>query len=275
MPTEPTYKHLQLDWQNSNKILLIHINRPEVRNAFNQELIADLQDIFTKLSDDSLKPFADVRVICLRGNGPAFCGGGDLNWMKASLSLSADENLEDCQKLSHMFYTMDRCPKPLLGLVHGYAIGGGIGLVSVCDHVIAEESTIFSLSEVKLGLIPACIGPFVLAKIGAGHARSLFISGERFSAEKAKHIGLVHDVVKQENLQTHLEQVLKRVQEGGPVAIESAKFLIHTLTHDMKSNDFQTTMNFAASELANLRVKPEAQEGVRAFLEKRPPTWRK
>ncbi len=267
-------KHLNLEFLEQKKILSVSINRPEVRNAFNEELIAEYQGLFAAITAEE-KEFEGVRAILLKGNGPAFCGGGDLSWMKNSLALSHEENLEDCRKLTHMFLTMDRCPVPLVGLVHGYAIGGGVGLVSVCDHVIAADSTIFSLSEVKLGLIPACIGPFVIGKIGVSQARSLFLSGERFGAEKAQKIDLVHEVCKEEEIFSRGLQVAKRITEGGPVAIESAKFLIHTLSRELNREDFSKSLDFAAAELAQLRVQPEAQEGVKAFLEKRTPSWRK
>jgi methylglutaconyl-CoA hydratase len=169
---------------------------------------------------------------------------------------------------------MDRCPVPLIGLVHGYAIGGGVGLVSVCDHVIAAEDTVFSLSEVKLGLIPACIGPFVIGKIGTSQARSLFVSGERFKAEKALKINLVHEVCSAIELQKRGDEVATRMLEGGPHAIEAAKFLIHTLSRDLLREDFSKSLDFAAGELAQLRVLPEAQEGLKAFLDKRTPSWR-
>jgi methylglutaconyl-CoA hydratase len=170
---------------------------------------------------------------------------------------------------------MDSCPVPVVGLVHGFAIGGGVGLVSVCDHVIAVDSTVFSLSEVKLGLIPACIGPFVVAKIGVSQARSLFVSGERFKADKAQKIGLVHDVCLESELEDRAQKVLAGILEGGPRAIEAAKFLVHTLSRELVGQDFQKSLDFAAAELAQLRVQPEAQEGVTAFLEKRAPSWRK
>lgn len=265
------YQHLKLEKQNG--VLSVRINRPEVRNAFNEELIADLAKLFAlPAAEDPY--FADVRVIVLSGEGPAFCGGGDLRWMKNGLALSQEENLADCQRLTQMFLAMDRCPLPLLGVVHGYAIGGGVGLTAVCDHVIASEETIFSLSEVKLGLIPACIGPFVIGKIGISQSRSLFISGERFDAKKALAIGLVHQVVSKENLDAEVSKVAKRICEGGPVAIEAAKYLIHTLSRDLLREDFSKSLDFAANELAQLRILPEAQEGVRAFLEKRIPEWR-
>jgi methylglutaconyl-CoA hydratase len=266
-------KHLKFTMTNGGRIMRLRINRPEVRNAFNEELIADFQNLFSAISAEE-REFDGLRAVLLGGEGAAFCGGGDLKWMKASLSLSREENLEDCQKLTHMFHSMDRCPIPLIGLVHGFAIGGGVGLVSVCDHVIAADSTVFSLSEVKLGLIPACIGPFVISKIGVSQARSLFISGERFKAEKAQRIGLVHEVCPEAELEARGEQVAARILEGGPEAIEAAKFLIHTLSRDLVREEFTKSMDFAASELARLRVLPEAQEGVKAFLEKRSPSWR-
>jgi methylglutaconyl-CoA hydratase len=266
------YQHLKLE-KNSG-ILRIKLNRPEVRNAFNEELIAELHDLFQKPAAEDAY-FNDVRVILLSGEGPAFCGGGDLRWMKKSLELSHEENFADCQKLTQMFLAMDRCPLPLVGMIHGFAIGGGVGLTAVCDHVIAAEDTTFSLSEVKLGLIPACIGPFVINKIGVSQARSLFISGERFQGAKAKEIHLVHQVVKAQDLEQEALKVAKRICEGGPVAIEAAKYLIHTLSRDLIREDFSRSLDFAANELAQLRIQPEAQEGLKAFLEKRSPSWRR
>jgi methylglutaconyl-CoA hydratase len=267
-------KHLKMEFRSDGKILHLKINRPEVRNAFNEELIAEYQKVFSAITAEE-KEFEDVRAVLLQGEGAAFCGGGDLKWMRDSLDLSHEENLEDCRKLTHMFHTMDRCPVPLIGLVHGFAIGGGVGLVSVCDHVIAAENTVFSLSEVKLGLIPACIGPFVIGKIGTSQARSLFVSGERFKADKAYRINLVHEVCKEEELVARGEAVAARVLEGGPHAVEAAKFLIHTISRELAKEDFSKALDFAAAELAQLRVLPEAQEGVRAFLEKRKPSWSK
>ncbi len=267
-------KHLKLSFENNGRVLRVRINRPEVRNSFNEELIADYQAVFSALTSGDKPEYEAVRAVLLQGEGAAFCGGGDLNWMKQSLSLSQEENLKDCQKLTHMFLTMDRCPVPLIAMVHGFAIGGGVGLVSVCDHVIAAEDTVFSLSEVKLGLIPACIGPFVIAKIGVSQARSLFISGERFRGEKALKINLVHEVCAASELEARAQKVLANVLEGGPHAIEAAKFLVHTLSRDLIREEFSKSLDFAAAELAQLRVLPEAQEGVRAFLEKRSPNWR-
>jgi len=267
-------KHLKIAYENAGKVLRVRINRPEVRNSFNQDLIEDYQQLFSAVAAAEHKDLTAVRVVVLQGEGPAFCGGGDLNWMRRSLTLSHEENLEDCRKLTKMFHTMDQCPVPLIGLVHGFAIGGGVGLVSVCDHVIAAADTTFSLSEVKLGLIPACIGPFVIAKIGVSQARSLFVSGERFRGEKAEKISLVHEVCAESEMEARAQKVIKNILEGGPQAIEAAKFLVHTLSRDLVGKEFQQSLDFAAGELAQLRVQPEAQEGVTAFLEKRSPNWR-
>lgn len=266
-------EHLKLCFEKKDKLLRVKINRPEVRNAFNAELISDFHKVFSAITKEEGK-FGGIRAVILQGEGPAFCGGGDLNWMGASLMLSHEENIKDCQKLTRMFLTMDRCPVPVIGLAHGYVIGGGVGLVSVCDHVIAAEDTVFSLSEVKLGLIPACIGPFVIGKIGVSQARSLFVSGERFKGEKALRINLVHETCPETELENRGDEVVKRVLEGGPNAIAAAKFLIHTLSRDLVKEDFQKSLDFAAAELAQLRVLPEAQEGVKAFLEKRAPNWK-
>lgn len=267
-------KHLKTSIENEGRILRVRINRPERRNAFNEELIEDYQRLFHAVSLAEGRDMTGIRAVLLQGEGEAFCGGGDLNWMRRSLTLSHEENLEDCRKLTRMFHTMDSCPVPVIGLVHGYAIGGGVGLVSVCDHVIAADSTVFSLSEVKLGLIPACIGPFVIAKIGVSQARSLFVSGERFRGGKALSIGLVHEVCAPTELEERAQAVIRNVLEGGPAAIAAAKFLVRTLSRDLVREDFQKSLDFAAAELAQLRVQPEAQEGVTAFLEKRAPSWR-
>ncbi len=267
-------KHLKVSIENAGKILRVRINRPEVRNAFNQDLIDDFQKVFSALAAPENNDMANIRAVVLQGEGAAFCGGGDLNWMRRSLTLSHEENLEDCRKLTRMFFTMDSCPVPMIGLVHGFAIGGGVGLLSVCDHVIAAENTTFSLSEVKLGLIPACIGPFVIAKIGVSQARSLFVSGERFKENKALQINLVHETCAESELEIRAQKVIANILDGGPRAIVSAKFLVHTLSRELVGQDFQKSLDFAAAELAQLRVQPEAQEGVTAFLEKRAPSWK-
>lgn len=269
------HKNLKLSTKHDGTVLEVRLFRPDVRNAFNEELIGDLLDVFTEIAAGHKRGAGDVRAIVLRGEGKAFCGGGDLNWMKRGLELGEEGNYADCLRLTKMFLAMDRCPIPIVGVVHGFAIGGGVGLTAVCDHVIADADTVFSLSEVKLGLVPACIGPFVLSKIGMSHARSLFLSGERFDAEKAQAIGLVHEVAEADAIEQRLETVVKQICEGGPHAIGIAKSLLQTLYWDLRNEPFEKSLEFAARELARLRVGPEGQEGLKAFLEKRSPRWRK
>lgn len=254
---------------DSSGVLHIRLNRPEIRNAFNEAVIAELTSVFTKAAHDP-----GVRIAVLRGAGPVFSAGGDLGWMKKSMELSRDENLEDTRRLSAMFRAMNDFPKPLIGLAHGAAIGGGVGLVSVCDIVIASRETIFSLSEVRLGIVPACIGPYVISKIGASHARRFFLSAERFEAPKALEIGLIHEMVeKPEDLDRALFSMLSNMLQCGPAAMAAAKKLILDLSVPEKREKVGDPCEYVSSMLADLRVSPEGQEGLRAFLEKRKPSW--
>ena len=243
----------------------LFLNRPHVRNAFNEETISDLSRFA-----DWVEEQKDVRMVFLQGKGKLFCAGGDLNWMKDSLNWDQRTNYADSMKLSNMLTKLNQLSKPLIGLIHQGAYGGGVGLVTVCDHIIATKETTFSLSEVRLGLIPACIGPFVLDKVGMGHCRSLFISGERFSAEKALQIGLINEVV--EDVKA-MEEARNRfsacIQNCGPHAIETAKNFLR----EVKKLDLIMANELASRTLADLRVGSEAQEGIRAFLEKRIPNW--
>lgn len=246
-------------------IFTVELARSEVRNAFNDQLIQDLQTTFDKIAKDK-----SVRVILLRGDGPVFCAGGDLKWMQKSVDLSTEENLTDTRKLAHMFATLNQCPKPVVGLIQGAAIGGGVGLVSICDYAVCSRETVFSLSEVRLGIIPACIGPFVLAKVGESHARAYFMSAERFSAERAYAIGLVHELVDNPaELNAAADRITKNLLQCGPNAMTAAKALVRNL----KAMNFDQGLEYVARTLADLRVTPEGQEGLRAFLEKRKPSW--
>jgi methylglutaconyl-CoA hydratase len=242
----------------------VRLSRPDVRNAFNAELIAALTAAFGELGADE-----DVRAIVLSGEGKVFCGGADISWMRASLDLSYEENVADAQRMSDMFRAIDRCPKPVIAKVHGAALGGGAGLAAVCDIVMAASDAVFGFTEAKLGIIPAVISPFVLSKIGATHARALFLSGERFDAKRAYHIGLVHEVVVADTLDVCIERVLNEILTAGPRAVAAAKALIprvHAATYD-ESRDL------TAREIARLRASEEGQEGLRAFLERRKANW--
>lgn len=264
------FKTLQVQSRHADSRLLeVRLNRPDVRNAFNETLIAELTEVF---SNQAASP--EVRAVVLRGNGQLFCAGGDLNWMKRSVELSLAENLEDTRRLTRLFELMNTCPKPLIGVIHGAAIGGGVGLVSVCDVVIAEKQTVFSLSEVRLGIVPACIGPFVVAKIGASHARSLFLSADRIKADRAREVGLIHEVIDGEGgLDPRLDQILANILLSGPQAVAKAKELVLNLTWPDRRAAIGDALDYVSRMLAELRVTPEGQEGLKAFLEKRKPNW--
>lgn len=252
-------------------VLSVALNRPDVRNAFNEAVIEDLTQVF---GERVFEP--TVRVVVLKGTGAVFCAGGDLNWMKKAIDFDFSENLHDTRKLARMFKLINECPRPVIGLIHGAAIGGGVGLVSVCDIAIASTETQFSLSEVRLGIVPACIGPFVVAKIGASHARGLFMSAERFDAQRAREIGLIHQTVDSPAaLPEACEKVLTNMLACGPHAMAKAKELVLELTWPEKRAALGDALEFVAQMLSNLRISPEGQEGVKAFLEKRKPGWLK
>lgn len=242
----------------------VTLARPEVRNAFNAELIARLADTFTALGADP-----EVRVVILEGEGKVFCGGADVNWMRGSLALSEGENVRDAEAMSDMFRAIDRCPKPVIGRVHGAALGGGAGLCAVCDAVVAEEETLFGFTETKLGIIPAVISPFVIAKIGVSHARRLFLSGERFASERALAIGLVHEVVRWDALEGTVDAIARELESAGPSAVAAAKRLIQ----DVRAASYDATRELTARAIARQRTSEEGQEGLRAFLERRRAAW--
>lgn len=255
--------------EDARGVLEVCLARPDVRNAFNSAVIADLEQVFKK---EVLRP--SVRVVVLRGDGPAFCAGGDLQWLKQAVELPYSKNLGETRRLSKLFDAMNQCPKPVIGAVHGFAIAGGVGLVSVCDHVVATRETQFSLSEVRLGIVPACIGPFVVAKVGLSQARSLFVMAERFGAERAKAIGLVHDVVPDmAALSARIQALVDQVLECGPTALKEAKQLCLDLGWPERRAKVKNVLERISVLLAKLRASPEGQEGIRAFLEKRKPVW--
>jgi len=238
--------------------------RPQVRNAFNAELIARLRGAFEALGDDP-----SVRAVILEGEGKTFCGGADVNWMRGSLELSESENVRDAEAMSDMFRAIDRCPKPVIARVHGAALGGGAGLCAVADAVVAYDDTIFGFTETKLGIIPAVISPFVLAKIGVSHARRLFLTGERFDAVRAQAIGLVHEVVGVDALDGTVDAIVGELDSAGPTAIAAAKALIAAV----RAASYDESRAITARAIAKQRTGDEGQEGLRAFLERRAPAW--
>ena len=235
-------------------ILRITLAKPERRNAFDAELIAELHEAFADVGD--------ARLVVLAGDGPSFCAGADVEWQRASINLSFDENVEDARRLHAMLDAVDSCPAPLVARVQGFALGGGSGLVACADVVVAAPDATFGFTEVRLGIIPAVISPFVFAKVGAGAARRLFLTGERFDAETALRIGLVHEVVA--DLDAAVERVIGEILQSGPEATRAAKRLARERPSDGEE---------LARIAAGLRAGAEGQEGLRAFLEKREPGW--
>lgn len=235
-------------------ILRITLAKPERRNAFDAALIADLHEAFSKIGD--------AHVVVLAGDGPSFCAGADVEWQRSSIDLSFEQNVEDALRLYRMMAAVDSCPAPLVARVQGYALGGGSGLVACADVVVAAPDATFGFTEVRLGIIPAVISPFVLAKIGEGAARRFFVTGERFDAETALRVGLVHEVA--DDLDAAVERVVGEILQSGPQATRAAKQLVRERHADGEE---------LARIAAGLRAGTEGQEGLRAFLEKRPPGW--
>lgn len=246
----------------------VMLDRPEVHNAFNAELIGELRSAFRRLDDE---PADKLRVVVLSGNGPSFCAGADVTWMRASLALTREQNEQDAMVMAEMFDAIDRCPVPVIARVQGAALGGGMGLCAVSDLVIAEAGARFGFTEVRLGILPAVISPFVIAKIGESHARALFPSGKRFDATRALRIGLVHEVVEGDRaLDDAVEAAVQDVLAAGPTAARAAKAVIR----EVRGLPHESTRWHTARKIATQRTSPEGQEGLRAFLEKRDPAWK-
>ena len=244
----------------------VTMNRPEVHNAFDENLIARLDKAFLELGENP-----DVWMIVLAGAGKSFSAGADLNWMKRMAGFSRAENVDDAHRLAALMHRIDTCPKPTLALVQGAALAGGIGLVAACDIAIATRDTRFAVSEVRLGLIPSVISPYVLNAIGAQAARRYFLSAERFDAAEAHRLGLVHEIVAPEELEAAGTRMIEVVAGNAPAAMSKAKALIAHVAGKPVDNNL---MNETAQRIADARASEEGREGVTAFLEKRTPTWR-
>jgi methylglutaconyl-CoA hydratase len=256
------YKTLLVE--HADGILSVTLNRPEVHNAFNDELIAEAIDLFSHIDPSG------ARAIVLKGTGKNFCAGADLHWMSRMVSYTRDENVRDSSQLAKMFALMDKCPLPIVGRIQGAAIGGGVGLVAVCDVAIAASAAKFGLSEVKLGILPAVISPYVIRKIGETHARALFLTGERFEADRALRIGLVHRVVDSEaELDAAVYETVTQLKTSGPEAVRECKKLIAYVA----GHDLVDAIPYTIEAIAERRVSEEGQEGMQAFLSKGLAAW--
>jgi methylglutaconyl-CoA hydratase len=241
--------------ERDGDVLRVTLARPEQRNAFDAALISELAEAFVDVGR--------ARAVVLAGDGPSFCAGADVEWMRSSVDLGYDENVADALALRRMLEAIDRCPAPVVARVHGHALGGGAGLVACADIAVADERTAFAFSETKLGIVPAVISPFALAKIGPSWARRYFLTGERFDAATALRIGLVHEIAA--DLDAALDRVLGELLTAGPRAVRAAKRLVLEAPLDGAET---------ARRIAERRTSDEGQEGLRAFLDRRPPSWR-
>ena len=247
------------------KVATVTLNRPDVRNAFNETTIAEIAQAFRILGQD-----ADVRTIVLAASGPAFCAGADLNWMKKMAGYTHEENRADAAQLAEMLRTIYTCPKPVVAKVQGDCYAGGMGLVAACDIAIANEATNFCLSEVKLGLIPATISPYVILAMGENAARRYFLTAERFSAQEAHRIGFVHQVVTADALDATVADIVKALVTNSPNAVKEAKRLVQDVAGQPLTAELIAD---TAERIADIRSSDEGKEGVRSFLEKRKPNW--
>jgi methylglutaconyl-CoA hydratase len=252
--------------EHRGAVAWVWLDRPELHNAFDAAMIASLHETFAGLAADDA-----VRCVVLAGRGRSFSAGADVNWMRASLDLSWAENVADAERLSEMLLAVDACPKPVVARVHGAALGGGAGLVACCDVALAAERALFGFTETRLGLIPAVISPFAVPKIGVSQARALFLSGSRLDAQRALRIGLVHEVLPDEEaLDAALERVASELLSAAPLAVAHAKGLLAKVA----GHDPASLRRLTAEAIAVRRASPEGQEGLRAFLERREPGWR-
>ncbi|MFH1679479.1 MAG: enoyl-CoA hydratase/isomerase family protein [Candidatus Eisenbacteria bacterium] len=262
MMVPDSYETLEL--RVTDRVAALTLNRPEIHNAFNDTMLAELLDAFERLAADD-----GVRVVVLTGAGRSFCAGADLVWMKRMVRYTFEENIEDARRLADCLHRLHQMPKPTIARVNGAAIGGGMGLVAACDIAIASEKAVLGLSEVKLGLVPAVISPYVVRRAGEGKCRELFLTGERIPAARALAAGFVHRCVPEEELDRAVAETAKSLLTGGPRALASCKRLLDQVADTTLEEVKELTLR----TIAEMRVGKEAQEGMAAFLEKRRPSW--
>lgn len=250
----------------SPQVAEVWLNRPEVRNAFNDGVVAELTAAFAAFAADEA-----LRVVVLGGRGKAFCAGADLGWMRAMAGYSWDENQADAARLAEMLWTVWRCPVPVIGRLHGDCYAGGVGLAAVCDVLVAADGMQFCLSEARLGLLPATIGPYVVRALGEQASRRYFVTAERFSAAEAKALGFVHECVAPEALDTKVAELVAAIAANGPQAVRACKRLVQ----DLAGREIDVALRAdTARRIADARAGAEGREGVSAFLGKRDPAWR-
>ncbi len=256
------YETLLLSHEGS--VLRVILNRPQVHNAFNETMVNELRHVFKAVTGEE-----KIRVVVLTGEGKSFCAGADLNWMRRVKDYSFQDNLEESKRLAELMYAIYSLPLPTIARVNGAAIGGGAGLMAACDLVLAAQTAQFSLSEVKLGLVPAVISPYVIRRVGESACREFFLTGERLSAEKALRFGLVNEVVPLKDLDGAVGHRVNQLLNSGPMALKTCKEILRRVP----GMSFAEAKAYTAEIIASLRISPEGQEGMTAFLEKRKPRW--
>ena len=250
--------------EREGPVARVTLARPKVRNAFDEVLIEELTRVFLSFTGDP-----DTRAVVLAGEGPVFCAGADVEWMRRAGTWSKIENETDAERMARMLRSIDDCPRPVIALVRGAAIGGGVGLVAACDVAVAADDAVFSLSEVKLGILPAVISPYVLRAIGPREARRWFLTGERFGAAEARRIGLVHEVAASDEVAAVGDRIVSALLTSAPEAVAIAKRVIG----EVAGKSPEEAMPLTVRTIAERRASEEAKEGLTAFLEKRPPAW--
>jgi len=254
-----------IEFEKNADLGIIWLNRPDIHNAFNEVMIQEVIDCV-----EAVNEMDDIRIVILRGRGKSFCAGADLNWMRGVANYSFEQNYKESLNLSKCFYTIYTCKKPTIAIVHGAAIGGANGLLASCDFAYADDNTTFSLSEVKIGVVPACISPYVTKRVGEYGARELMLTGRRIKGKEAEHFRLVNKSLPAEELEQHVMSVVELLRTSGPKAMTQCKTLIYNICNIETLNQARES---TARMIAEIRASEEGQEGMAAFLEKRKPNW--
>jgi methylglutaconyl-CoA hydratase len=254
-----------IEFEQQGDLGIIWLNRPEIHNAFNEVMIQEVIDCVEEVND-----MDDVRIVILRGRGKSFCAGADLNWMRGVAQYTFEQNFKESLNLSKCFFTIYTCKKPTIAVVHGAAIGGANGLLAACDIAIADDNTTFSLSEVKIGVVPACISPYVTKRVGEYGSRELMLTGRRIKGKEAEHFRLVNKSLSPEEIEGYLQSLIDLLRTSGPKAMSHCKNLIFNISNE---ETLEQALESTARMIAEIRASEEGQEGMAAFLEKRKPRW--
>ena len=257
------YKTIEPEYKNS--LCTVWLNRPEVHNAFNDEMLSDLIDCFEAINKNN-----NLISVIIRGKGKTFCGGADLNWMRNVAKYTYEQNYQDSLQLSKCFYTIYTCKKPTIAIVHGASIGGANGMLASCDFAYCADDTVFSLSEVKIGIIPACISPYVTKRVGEYGSKELMLTGKRFNGKEAEKYRLVNKSLEPDKLDEYVNSVIDNLKTSGPMAMAHCKNLIYNISNKLTLNQ---ASEYTAKMIADIRSSEEGQEGIAAFFEKRKPKW--